>query len=167
MSDDDDDLLEGMIPEREQVSEEDLRKFGFIDDEDEFKKNKKLKSVELSMEMALLGVLEGSRIGGKYLLEVFMDEYEYEDAHINLEKATKPPLLLAKIKLPDITFLKDEKQEIVILSIKDNFSINNKLMKAINKWFRASNKYGQNNLEHSWQVWDEQKASKSFGQIRK
>ncbi|GHV71969.1 hypothetical protein AGMMS49928_26560 [Spirochaetia bacterium] len=132
---------------------EDLNK-GFQDDT----------SITFGMEMALMGILES---GGKYLLQVFLDEYEYETPHINLTTATKPPSLLAKIVIPENYFLKDKKQKIEILYTGDDFVVNTKLKNAIGDWFRKDNKYGQNNLEHSRQTWDEQAASKSYGRVVK
>jgi hypothetical protein len=124
----------------------------------------------MSSEMASFGYVEGPKMGGKFRIEVFYDEYEFEDAHFNLTTPTNPPKMMAKIKLPELSFLLlpiDDSLEVMWTA--PGFNVSRKKLEVISEWLkketRVKNGKTTTNLESLINAWNEQVLSKSHGQI--
>jgi hypothetical protein len=125
-------------------------------------------------EIASMGTIEGPKIGGEYLIFISLDERKYkknsknkslEIPHVNLVKLSDRNDLLAKIIIPNISFLK-KKKELETLWIKDDFDFNQKLKDEISKWFcKIHKKIDTTNLQLCIVTWDSILESVSYRQV--
>jgi hypothetical protein len=127
---------------------------------------------DMSVEMASAGIIESPTLG-KRIVEVYMDEYEYETPHFNLEimQRNSTPLPVAKITIPEMDFLKNLESELEVLWTHKDYPLSKKELKVVASWLRKLSKSdketynGLTNLQIVRILWDAQNVAQSFGQV--
>jgi hypothetical protein len=114
-------------------------------------------------EMAMIGELNGPKIG-KYLIEVFSNEYEHETPHITLELPRKPRRLpIAKVEIPSnqpaLTDIPN------VLWVEKDFNLSNKVLDALASWYCETDEDGLTGWQNARRFWKNQAKSFSWGQI--
>jgi hypothetical protein len=93
---------------------------------------------EMNVEMACVGTIENSIMGGKRLIEIFIDEYKFSVPHFTLGIADYPPIPIAKIAIPEPSFLDDKKAKLDVLWTREEYSITPEQLEIISDWIRGS-----------------------------
>jgi hypothetical protein len=117
---------------------------------------------EQTQEMAMIGKIEGPKTG-KYLLEVFSDEYENESPYFNLELPQKESrLVVAKVEITANQPALDDEPN--ILWVRDGYTLSNQVKEEIAKWLVAMED-GITGWQKAKMLWAGQAESKSWGPI--
>jgi hypothetical protein len=87
-------------------------------------------------ETGLLGIVKEPFTGEDRLVEVWLDEYEFRVPHFTLELSCRPPKPIAKIMIPDKSFLKDEAAGLQVLWTREGYQITPEQLAVLSAWLR-------------------------------